>query len=537
MSEKETAVKDSKLSKICGNTAGVGHWVILIFSLLIFVLLCVQSMLYTTVMRNEKGDPSAIYYYYDNMFINIAAVVIVFLCSVFFLRKLMTKINPKIFGTILLVYVLVIGIVWNVLTKCMPAHDSWYVEKAAIAAANGDYSRFEFTDKEFNYFYFYPFQLGYTLLFEIASFIFGENAYFVLQIMNVLSVVAVYAAILIIVKLAFVKREVINLTALLLFGCLPPIFFSTFHYGNLTGFGFSMWAVVFTCLWIKKRKVVFIPLAAVFIGIGAALKSNSLIILVAICILLLLDLLKNRQWRSMAAIIMTAALGICFNSLVITSYELRADVNFGSGIPKILWLDMGLNESGNPNRPGWYAADYTVLRFINADMDPDVAVEEGLKDIGKRIDAFVEDPSYCREFFWVKTMSQWNDPMYMSIWICSTRTKAPNDFVESMYSGSYGIITEEYANIYQAIVFVFALSGVIYIIMRKDKRQNIFCIALPLIILGGFLYHLLFEAMPQYNLIYFILFVPLAAYGLYELSSCCEKLIQKKKNIGGNEEK
>lgn len=40
---------------------------------------------------------------------------------------------------------------------------------------------------------------------------------------------------------------------------------------------------------------------------------------------------------------------------------------------------------------------------------------------------------------------------------------------------------------------------------------------LPLIVLGGFLYHLLFEAKSLYILPYFVMLVPYAAYGLYRL--------------------
>lgn len=533
--ENKTDSMSEKAGKISVGIARAGHWVILAFLLLISVILCVQSLLYTTVMRNEEADPSAIYYHDDNILINIAAIVLLLLCGVFFLRRLLTKINPTIFGTALLMYVIIVGFVWNVLTKCTPAHDSYFIVTAAESIAKGDFSQLIYDENAYNYFYLYPFQLGYTLLCGLTYYIFGANTYFALQIINVLSVAAIYAAILVIVKLAFGRREVVNLTTLLLFGCLPPILFSTFHYGNLTGFAFSIWAVVFTCLWIKKRKVVFVPLTAVFIGIGTVLKTNSLIVLVAICLLLLLDLLKNRDVRSLAAIIMSAALGVSLNSLVITSYEMRADVNFGEGIPKILWLDMGLNESENPDRPGWYMADRTVGAFYDSGMDPDIAAEKGFENIKNRIGEFADNPSYCGKFFWGKTMSQWNDPMYMSIWVCSTRTEAPNDFIQSMYYGSAGIMTENYADIYQSIAFVFALSGIVFIIIRKEKRHSIYCVAIPIVILGGFLYHLLFEAMPQYNLIYFILFVPLAAYGLYALSETCGGLIKRKKTLRINE--
>ena len=44
---------------------------------------------------------------------------------------------------------------------------------------------------------------------------------------------------------------------------------------------------------------------------------------------------------------------------------------------------------------------------------------------------------------------------------------------------------------------------------RRDMESSL----LPLIILGGLLYHLLFEAKSQYALPYFVLMIPMAAFG------------------------
>ena len=52
------------------------------------------------------------------------------------------------------------------------------------------------------------------------------------------------------------------------------------------------------------------------------------------------------------------------------------------------------------------------------------------------------------------------------------------------------------------------------------KKRDILSCILPLIILGGLMYHLLFEAKSQYALPYFIMMLPVAACGLsafYEL--------------------
>ena len=70
----------------------------------------------------------------------------------------------------------------------------------------------------------------------------------------------------------------------------------------------------------------------------------------------------------------------------------------------------------------------------------------------------------------------------------------------------------------QQLVFLGALLGMPGLWRRKRISQ---CL-LPVIVLGGLLYHLLFEAKSQYALPYFALLVPLAAWGLSRLFSRIE---------------
>ena len=58
-----------------------------------------------------------------------------------------------------------------------------------------------------------------------------------------------------------------------------------------------------------------------------------------------------------------------------------------------------------------------------------------------------------------------------------------------------------------------ALAGIIRLRIKKDLLR---CL-LPLILLGGISYHLLFEAKSQYAMPYFVLMMPIAAYGLFAL--------------------
>ena len=65
----------------------------------------------------------------------------------------------------------------------------------------------------------------------------------------------------------------------------------------------------------------------------------------------------------------------------------------------------------------------------------------------------------------------------------------------------------------QLFVYISTLAGLV----RMWRKRDLLRMLLPLILLGGLSYHLLFEAKSQYAMPYFVLMMPIAAYGLFAL--------------------
>ena len=59
---------------------------------------------------------------------------------------------------------------------------------------------------------------------------------------------------------------------------------------------------------------------------------------------------------------------------------------------------------------------------------------------------------------------------------------------------------------------------------KKDITAALF----PLVVLGGLLYHLLFEAKSQYAVGYVLLMIPIAAYGIMHLSDFAAERSRRK---------
>lgn len=72
--------------------------------------------------------------------------------------------------------------------------------------------------------------------------------------------------------------------------------------------------------------------------------------------------------------------------------------------------------------------------------------------------------------------------------------------------------------LYQKALHILCLAGVWGMMRRKDINPA--AAALPVCMLGGVLYHMIFEAKAQYIYMYIVLMMPVAAHGLCQISNC-----------------
>jgi hypothetical protein len=494
------------------------HLIILGMSGVLFLLLSTAALL-----GSCKIDPNAytrehILFLYDNVLVNILWGLL-FLAILLLLFKVLKRLSLRTLSAILVVYVTAIGFIWVCAVQSVPAADSAKITSAAADFLSGNYSALTSSDSYFKYF---PFQLGYTFICEIFFTVFGTHNYAAMGMVNVIFLDGAYLALIQLSRLIFDSDNIGKLTALLLAFCFQPILFSTFIYGNIIGFAFSMWAAVFVTMYLSDHKKSRLYAAAPLIAVAVLSKPNYAIVLAALCIMLFIDCIRSRRIFNLLAVFMMIALSAGFNQLIIFTDEARANVSLGSGTPQILWAAMGLQESDMA--PGWYNR-YTIQTFKKNNYDADAAAAEAKNNISNRLAVFASGPQYAVSFFSEKVLSQWNEPTYESVWVSETKKhiSAVPPFAESIYSGQAGSLLESYFNIYQQTVFVFFFIALLYGFRKRDLRSSL----IPLIVLGGFLYHLVFEAKSQYILIYFILLIPYAAYGLHSAARGAEFLVKR----------
>lgn len=495
-----------------------------IICLLVFIAfgyIAVVGFFQTSVIDPANYGSEVILYQADNVALNIFFTAI-FGVFVFAMKKkydFFAKVNMKITEVLMVAFVLICGFIWIFSVTSVPAADSYNIFESATQAAHGNYSSFTNGSTFYNsdyyngysYFNFYPFQLGFVFICEIIYRIFGTSTAMPVQVINVLCVAAAYLAVAKITKLVFKRRAIEFIAILLLAGCFQPIFFCTFSYGNIIGMCCALWATYFLIRYFQSEKYLLLIPCALLLILSTLAKYNNLIYLVAFVIVLIVHTVKRKKWQSIAFALALCIAVIGSSNLVILSYEKRAGVDYPNGISQIMYLEMGLNESYMAS--GWYNG-IALENYKNNNLDNSLANEQASRGVSERLSYMASNPEYGADFFNKKLLSQWNEPTFESIWVSEVKSHYYdlNGIGNSMYNGSLGQFFELYFGFYMQILYILFAVGMFCLITKR--KVNIQTAILPLVLLGGLGYHLLFEGKSQYILTYIILMIPTAAYAM-----------------------
>ena len=505
-------MKNGRYKTIAIWTEKTAAGVILILVLLFMLFLAVSAMTGTADLQIEPVHGERIAFTTDNMFLNILVMVLCVLAMYLFYKHC-GELRLKNMERVLIGCGFLFGTAFILSLKlCSPSFsDSFIVSYAAQRAAVGDYSMLGES-----YFLRFPFQLGYVLYSELFFRLMGlifrgfPEGYFclALQEVNLLWMLFAYVSLIRICEYLSNDIRVQKLTVLLLFFCLPPLMSCTFLYGNIPAFGCGAGAVWMFTAFLKSGKLSRAILCAVLLTLAVLLKLNLLIFLAAIAVIWLLEIIRKPSLKSLLCLVLTAACVLSARGLPQKLYEERTGMEYGEGIPMLAWMAMGFSDGYAA--PGWYKEDNTVTAFEESGHDPAAVTANARQVLDERIQYFRAEPGAAVNFFSDKLRSQWNEPSYQSLWVNQVfGSYSEKGVLYRILCVTGEPVVREYMNQYQQLVYAGMLLGCIA--LWKKKRTGV--LLLPLIILGGLLYHLLFEAKSQYALPYFIMMIPVAACG------------------------
>ncbi len=456
-------------------------------------------------------------YLYDNPFIHISTIsltILLFTC----INSNKIKIDKKILLILIGVWTL-ISVIWIYISDLYPRADQKYIYNIAAQMREGIFNAFEIGGYAFSN----PHQAGLLLYEYILGFIFKSKNYLGLQLINLVALLVIYFSIYKITRIMFKDKKTSISTIFGLFLFIPMWFYITFIYGNIIGLMFSMVSTFFVLKYLENDKIKDLLISAICMSLAVAFKSNYLIMLIAIICIILLDTISNKKAKNLIVIMVFLIMYIIVKTAIPLTLQVITGREKTQGIPMIAYVEMGLQEGARA--PGWYNA-YNRNVFRKNKYNSEETSKNVKNDIKASINKLKSDPKYTIEFFYKKTVSQWNNSTFQCFWIGRSRKtgtgKEKSTIVKSINgNGKINKILTEYTNIIQTIILFGATSFMIINFKKINGKQLIFAV----MFIGGFLFHMLWEAKCQYTISYFILLIPYSMRGYLQLSKIVQKFI------------
>ena len=411
------------------------------------------------------------------------------------------KRNLHILLGVVLAHCAVFCIAWNLLAQSALRADPLYIH-----AIGGGFALSDLNESAMDYLYTYPHQAGQALLVEIVYRIFGYENFFAFRMVNTLGVlVFVVSGFAITGELFRKDRAQVNFL-LLAAGCVPLFVYTNVIYGEvlaIAAVSFGLWMFL---RWLREEKLRDLILMILALVFAVYMKNNALIAAVAIILTALIKAVAEHRKKLAVWMIPFLAALLLSQPAMTKLYEHRSGWPLDRGMPKTLWVAMGLQGEGMT--AGWWNEYPDKVYKEQAGYNPEEADAIAKEAIAFSVKGFAEHPKAAVSFFGHKFVSQWNDAGY------GCEVSAGSQDTPRL---------EFWMNGYQSLIFLGACA---FAVLAWKRRYRIEACLPVLILLGGYLFHLAWEVKGRYGLFYFVLLLPAAAEGLAGLT---EKALKKEK--------
>lgn len=478
------------------------------------------------------------YFSEDNVWINILMLfAFCVILLIVYKTKLFTAFRTKLSDdkffikiTRIMMGILALEGIFLILSlQCIPRWDQKFIMDAAHDLQFKQYAAFE----PGGYIEKYPYQLGIVLFIYFLSKLFGANNYIIFQLINVICLIIIYKSFDFIAKhlgMGRLSRFMIYFYGILYF---PLTFYVLFIYGNIIGFAFALAAICFE-LQFLDRKLVFeeitkkgksvkktvdkavlmrtcrdMILSALLIVLAVLIKSFYLIFLVGMIIYALIKILTHKKILSVAFFIFIAVFYLMKNTLPDMCLQHISGITLEGGSSSWASIAMGLQDTSGRAK-GWYNG-YNWTSYDRNNYDPEQQAEEALQIIDERLGYFITNSDAASVFFLEKNASQWNNPTFQCFWLVQTMS---SQNVRPLWIRIMTSINGSYV-FYRLLDFLQMITlfgACLHLFIRKNKADFGY-LFLEMIIIGGFVFHTVWEAKCQYALIYYMLFIPIAIRG------------------------
>lgn len=412
----------------------------------------------------------------------------------------------------------VLAILWVYGNQIVPEQDQLYVMQAADHLNVGNYEDFQ----PGGYLSMYPNQTGLLLLELLLTKLFGGMNYVVFEAMNGEAYIATLLLLPALAgKLGATPFEKL-MTLLAGLFTLPLLFYTSFQYGNLLGLALALGAMYFELNYIEHHRVRDLVLTVLLIVVASAVKNNYLIFLVAIVLHALAEALRKKQVRNALLAVLVIAVYALQSWGTTAALEHKTGGDLSNGVSTMAFVAMGLQV--NPVKcDGWYN-EFNKESYIESGCDAEKQGVLAKQSISDSV-AYLKSPGNAGRFFLRKNASQWADPLFQSLWtsqVRQTQNERPG-WLQRVLSPKGSTALGQFLDVLQ----FWAYAGALFYLIFGRKKEGFFeSLLLQITVLGGFVFHCVWEAKGQYTISYFVLLLPLAVLGFDALLSWIAEKVQ-----------
>ena len=333
--------------------------------------------------------------------------------------------------------------------------------------------------------------------------------------LNVIAIIIILVAIYKIGNMISKSHKVNKVRLMVLFLTflsLPML--STFVYGDIPSLAFALLSVYYMMKFMDYNKLKYFTLATIFSMIAYMFRMNSLIFVIATVIYLLFNLFTKITSKTVKENIINALLIVIFivvsivpAQIVNDYYISKYNLDKSKAYPNISYILIGMSESWREN--GWYNESIGEPAL----KDPEGIKDEYANRIKERLEYFSQNLGYTFNFYTNKLASMWSENTYSAVRL-NLLHESEDDYLN---------VIKEPLTFYQKALLILMCVCSIIVLIQNRKNLSVNVIYLLLIFMGGFAFHIIWEAKSRYIIPYIVVLIPIASIEINKFKKIGQK--------------
>lgn len=306
------------------------------------------------------------------------------------------------------------------------------------------------------------------------------------------------------------KSQVLIMICGLLF--IPLQTKSTFVYGDIPGLFFAVKAIKHASD-ITLQKSTWKNMASViaFTSFAYVFKNNYLIFAIAIVLCLTAELLRQKRFKELLIPLAAIAAMLLLNSGIKLALGAVLGGQVSSGASKFSWIAMGMQENAGTFN------GYNDATYYETGFDVDVQSQLAKNEITARLNEFLADPNQAIGFYIRKVMVQWSDPTYNAFEFAGRNVYLDDNASPLLWFASSPAVIRFAASFLKVFQILMLLGSAVFSVKEMRKKTGSPALFLITAFIGGYFFHLIWEAGPSYAMPYAVCLIPVGVPGMVSL--------------------